>query len=142
MSKKFITALLIVISTVGIAALTTFVVMEFFTKDPVESKNRSIDEVVESSFDVPEITTNLKSKNIVRLSFKIEASDKKAREELEKREFQIKDIIITELANMEAKDLEGKAGMDRFKDTIKKKVDALLQEGEVKQVYTTSFILQ
>lgn len=97
---------------------------------------------MESSFDVPEITTNLKSKNIVRLSFKIEASDKKAREELEKREFQIKDIIITELANMEAKDLEGQAGMDRFKDTIKKKVDALLQEGEVKQVYTTSFILQ
>lgn len=142
MSKKMLTAFLVIISTVGIAALTTFFVLEHFEDNQAEAGNRSVDEVVESSFDVPEITTNLKSKNIVRLSFKIEASDKKAKEELEKREFQIKDIIISELSNMEAKELEGQKGMNQLKEKIKTKVNALLQEGEVKNVYTTSFILQ
>lgn len=142
MSKKMLTAFLVIISTVGIAALTTFFVLEHFGDNQAEAGNRSVDEVVESSFDVPEITTNLKSKNIVRLSFKIEASDKKAKEELEKREFQIKDIIISELSNMEAKEIEGQKGMNQLKEKIKTKVNALLQEGEVKNVYTTSFILQ
>jgi flagellar FliL protein len=107
-----------------------------------EHKEPSIEEVVEASVDIPEITTNLSSGNIVRLSFKIETDSKKAKKELEQREFQIRDIIISELANMTAAQLDGKEGMDKLKETVKQKSNGLMQEGKVNKVYTTSYILQ
>jgi flagellar FliL protein len=142
MNKKLLSIMLVIIvsiTLIGVAALV--VVMKFIGNDD-EHKEPSIEEVVEASVDIPEITTNLSSGNIVRLSFKIETDSKKAKEELEQREFQIRDIIISELANMTAVQLEGKEGMDNLKETVKQKANELMHEGKVNKVYTTSYILQ
>jgi flagellar FliL protein len=141
MNKKLLSIMLVIIvsiTLIGVAALV--VVMKFSGNE--EHKEPSIEEVVEASVDIPEITTNLSSGNIVRLSFKIETDSKKAKEELEQREFQIRDIIISELANMTADQLDGKDGMDKLKETVKQKANGLMQEGKVNKVYTTSYILQ
>jgi flagellar FliL protein len=141
MNKKLLSIMLIIIVSITLIGVTALVVvMKFFGNE--EHKEPSIEEVVEASVDIPEITTNLSSGNIVRLSFKIETDSKKAKEELEQREFQIRDIIISELANMTAAQLEGKEGMDKLKETVKQKANGLMQEGKVNKVYTTSYILQ
>ena len=50
------------------------------------------------SVDIKEITTNLASNDFIRISFKIQTDSKKAKEELEKRDFQVNNIIILELS--------------------------------------------
>ncbi|MBO1510405.1 flagellar basal body-associated protein FliL [Metabacillus bambusae] len=141
MNKKLLSIMLIIIVSITLIGVTALVVVMKFLGNE-EHKEPSIEEVVEASVDIPEITTNLSSGNIVRLSFKIETDSKKAKEELEQREFQIRDIIISELANMTAEMLEGKEGMDKLKETVKQKANGLMQEGKVNKVYTTSYILQ
>ena len=54
----------------------------------------------------------------------------------------MKNIVIQELSEMEEKALEGKQGKIAFQDAIKSQVNELMQEGEVTQVYITSYVLQ
>ncbi|KZZ82843.1 MULTISPECIES: flagellar basal body-associated protein FliL [Bacillaceae] len=141
MNKKLLSIMFIIITSItliGVAALA--VMTNFFEKDT--SGAPTIDEIVEASVEVPELTTNLASGNIVRISLKLETDSKKAKEELEKREFQVKDVIISELSNMNAKQLAGKNGKESLKKTIMGSINNLMQEGKVEKVYTTSFILQ
>ena len=143
MNKKLLSIMLVIIISITLIGVTALiVVMKFMGNEEKEHEKPSIEEVVEATVDIPEITTNLSSGNIVRLSFKIETDSKKAKEELTLREFQIRDIIISELANMTADQVDGKEGMDKLKETIKKKTNELMQEGQVNKVYTTSYILQ
>jgi flagellar protein FliL len=142
MNKKLLTIMLVIISSITLIGVTALVVVTKFLGDEDEHKAPPIKEVVEASVDIPEITTNLSSGNIVRLSFKIETDSKKAMEELTQREFQVRDIIISELANMNADQLDGAEGMNKLKETISVKVNELMQEGKVNKVYTTSYILQ
>ncbi len=61
----------------------------------------------------------LASRQFIRLSLKIQTDNKKAAEELAKRDFQVKNIVIQELSEMTSKDLEGKAGKQAFEDALK-----------------------
>jgi len=142
MNKKLLTIMLVIIGSITLIGVTALVIVTKFIGNEDEHKEPSIEEVVEASVDIPEITTNLSSGNIVRISLKIETDSKKAKEELTKRSFQVQDIIISELANMEASQLEGTEGMNKFKDAITQKTNELMQEGKVNKVYTTSYILQ
>ena len=102
----------------------------------------SIDDVIKRSVEVPEITTNLKDDTLIQISFMIETDDREAREELEKREFQIKDIVINELSEIEARQLKGKKAKQEMEDKLTEQINGLMQEGEVVEIYTTSSILQ
>lgn len=102
----------------------------------------SIDEVIKLSVEVPEITTNLKDDTLIQISFMIETDDREAREELEKREFQIKDIVINELSEIESRQLKGKKAKQDMEDKLTEQINGLMQEGEVVEIYTTSSILQ
>ncbi|MEM5015277.1 flagellar basal body-associated protein FliL [Metabacillus indicus] len=143
MNKKLMTIMLVIITSITLVGVTALVIVTNFmgTADAKE-KEPSIDDVIAHSYDLPEITTNLSSDNIVRLSFKLETDSKKAKEELEKREFQVRDIIISELSSISAEELDGKEGMNAFKKTVQKQVNELLQKGKIKKVYTTSYIIQ
>jgi flagellar protein FliL len=101
-----------------------------------------VDEIVESSIDIPEITTNLADGSYVKVSFKIQTDSKDGKEEAEKRDFQIKNIIIEELAEMKAENFKGKKGMIALEEKLKQQINQVMQEGKVEQVYITSFILQ
>lgn len=142
MNKKLVSIMLVIIVSITLIGVTALVVVMKFLGDEGEQSEPTIEKVVAASVDIPEITTNLASGNIVRLSFKFETDSKKAKSELEQREFQIRDIIISELANMSADQLDGKEGMDKLKETVKAKTNELMQEGEIKKIYTTSYILQ
>ncbi|MGD6816160.1 flagellar basal body-associated protein FliL [Metabacillus sp. 84] len=141
MNKKLLSIMFIIITSItliGVAALA--VVTNVFEKEA--SGAPSIDEIVEATVEVPELTTNLASGNIVRISLKLETDSKEAKEELEKREFQVKDVIISELSTMKAEELSGKAGKESLKKKFMASINKLMHEGKVEKVYTTSFILQ
>ncbi|MDN4607456.1 flagellar basal body-associated protein FliL [Sporosarcina highlanderae] len=143
MKNKVLTLILIIlicISLVGIIGIALKIQLD--KSDKTETKEVSIDEILESSVDVPEIMTNLKGQQFVRLTLKIQTSNKKAAEELKKRDFQIQNIVIQELSEMTSKELEGKVGKQLFEDSIKAQLNPLMQKGEIEKVYIVSYIIQ
>jgi flagellar FliL protein len=143
-NKKLLVTMLIIILTISLIGAVALVVVMKLTGPEHEDKVKepSIDEIVESSVDVPEITTNLISGDFVRIQFKIQTENTKAKEELEKRDFQVRNIIIQELSEMSTEQFKGKAGIANLETLIKEQVNELMHEGEIVRVYTTSIVLQ
>ncbi|MEC1668167.1 flagellar basal body-associated protein FliL [Bacillus mojavensis] len=140
MKKKLLIILLIILIVIGALGAAAYFVLG--GKSEKSEAKRSIDEIVASSVDIAEITTNLKSDNIIRLAIKLETDSDKSKEELEKRDFQVKDAVISLLADTNADEIEGDKGKETFKKELKDKVNSYLQEGKVEKVYITSFNLQ
>ncbi|MED3664449.1 flagellar basal body-associated protein FliL [Geobacillus stearothermophilus] len=135
---KTMVIVLAVIALAGTAALVA--VMNLTGKEKQEAP--SADELAERSIDIPEMTTNLADGRYIKISFKIETDSDQGKEEAEKRDFQMKDVIIEQLSKMKAADFKGKEGMAALKEQLKQQINALMQEGKVENVYITSFILQ
>ena len=130
--------LLVIIALVGAVAI----IMLLNTNNQGKDSKPTIDEVLEMSVDIKEITTNLASNDFIRISFKIQTDSKDAKEELEKRDFQVNNIIILELSGLEVEEIQGKEGQLKLEETLKTKINEILQEGKVQKVYITQFLLQ
>ena len=139
-NNKLVMIMLILLVAIALVGAVAIIIVKQLN-DNSGPKEPSIDEVLEASVDIPQITTNLASNDFIRISFKIQTDSKKAKEELEKRDFQVKDIIIQELSEMDAKDVQGKEGQLKLKEDLKAKINKILQKGEVKQVYITENLL-
>ncbi|MCM3539273.1 flagellar basal body-associated protein FliL [Priestia endophytica] len=107
-----------------------------------EVKEPSIDEVVESSVNMDDVTTNLSSENYIKMSFTLQTNSKEAKEELTKREFQVRDLMIKQLSNMKVEQFRGKEGISSLEQMLKEEINSLMQEGKVVKIYTTSKIIQ
>lgn len=140
-NNKMLTMIIILLVAVILIGVILFVLLTQFNK-PTGAIEPTIDEIVEATVEIPEITTNLADKRVVRLSLKVQTTSKDAGAELTKRVFQVQNIAIQELSEMEQKDLEGKQGKQIFQKSLKTRVNELMQEGEVQEVYFTSFITQ
>ncbi|MBT2756007.1 flagellar basal body-associated protein FliL [Mesobacillus foraminis] len=140
-NNKLVMSLVIML---GIVILAAAAAVFFLMRGQAEGgpKEPGIDEVLESSVDVEEITANLATDDYIRVSFKIQTDSKKAKEELEKRDFQTRNVIIYELSEKKAEDLQGKDGKLLLEDTIKDKLNGVMQEGKVVKVYITEALLQ
>jgi flagellar protein FliL len=116
-----------------------------YFKNPFEanaSGELSVDELIEHTVATEEITTNLADEGFVRVEFNIQLDNKKAKEELEKRLFQLENAVIYELAGMTQKDIHGQEGISLLEKNIAKKVNEFLEKGEVVRVFTTQKIIQ
>ncbi|MDX1771890.1 MAG: flagellar basal body-associated protein FliL [Planococcaceae bacterium] len=141
MKNKLLTIMLIILVSITLIGVVALILVMQFNKDG-EAEGPTIDEIIESSVDVPEITTNLSADDFIRLSLKIQTDSVEAAEELTKRDFQVKNIVIQELSEMSAADLEGKEGKQTFENALKLQINELMHDGEVQQVYITSYIIQ
>ncbi|MEJ9211007.1 flagellar basal body-associated protein FliL [Bacillus smithii] len=139
--NKLLTIMLIILTVITLAGAVALVIM-LKSNSGHQGKEPDINQVLECSVDVPEITTNLASNDFIRISFKIQTDSKKAKEELEKRDFQTKDIIIELLSGMRAEDLKGAAGKERLAEMLKSRLNEVMQEGKIVKVYITSYIIQ
>lgn len=135
LAKTLITSLSILL-VLGIAAF--IVVFNFWNND--KSEALSIDEMNQNSYETPEITTDLSDGHFVRIQFQIITDNKKGRSELEKREFQIKNIIIKEIALMDESNFQ--EGLTKLEQTLEEKLNEVMEDGKVVEVYTISKILQ
>lgn len=139
--NKLLTIMLIILVSITLVGVVALLIVMQLNKTDEEDKP-TIDEIIESSVDIPEITTNLTSNKFIRISLKVQADSVDAAEELTKRDFQVKNIIITELSEMTPEDLEGKEGKTVFESTLKSKIGELMDNGKIQQVYITSYIIQ
>lgn len=140
-NNKLLTVMLIILVTITLIGVVLFVVFTQLNKQAT-TLEPTIDEILESSVDVPEITTNLADGSFIRIQLKVQTNSPKAAEELAKRDFQTNNIIIEELSELTEENLKGKEGKILFESTIKARLNELMQEGEVQQVYITSYIIQ
>ncbi|GKV67806.1 flagellar protein FliL [Sporosarcina sp. NCCP-2716] len=142
MKNKVLTVSLIILVSITLVGIVGLILVLQFNKGDDKPKEPSIDEIIEASVDVPEITTNLNGRQFIRISLKIQTDNKKAAAELTKRDFQVNNIVIQQLSEMTAKDFEGKAGKQQFEDGLKAQLNPLMQEGKIVKVYITSYIIQ
>ena len=140
-NNKLLTMMLIILVSLTLVGVVAILLYFQFNKGE-EANEPTIDEIVESSVDIQEITTNLAGDKFIRISMKVQTDSTKAAEELTKRDFQVKNILITELSEMSPEDLEGKQGKLTLESSLKTKINELMDDGEVQQVYITSYIIQ
>ncbi|MDZ5711728.1 flagellar basal body-associated protein FliL [Jeotgalibacillus haloalkalitolerans] len=141
-NRLLITMLIILVSITLVGVIVLVVSNQLAEGGEKEEVRLSAAEIVEATVEVPEVTTNIGSNNFARVSMSIQTDSKEAAEELIQLEFQVKDILIDELLEMDKSDLEGSAGKDALEEIVANRVNELLQEGEVIQVYTTSIVVQ
>src|SRR6185437_3483612 len=141
MKNKVLTVTLIILVSVTLLSMVGLILyLQLNNND--EKLEPTIDEIIEASVDIDEITTNLAGRQFIKISLKIQTDNKKAAVELAKRDFQVKNIVIQELSEMTSKDLEGKVGKQTFEDAIKSHINPLMQEGQIEKVYIVSYIIQ
>ena len=141
MKNKVVAVLMIMLVSIALIGVVVVVLVDQLTGEAAGTEP-TIEEVVESSIDVPELTTNLKDGNFIRISLKVQGDSKKAAEELGLRMFQIKNLIISELSEKSAEELKGKEGKVAFQESLKTQLNGLMHEGEVQKVYITSYLIQ
>ncbi|MCM3797691.1 flagellar basal body-associated protein FliL [Caldibacillus thermoamylovorans] len=133
---------LLIFMSVVIIALAVGLYYFFIKGTEAAGGKPTADEIVENSVEIPEITTNLLNGDYIRISFTIQTDGKKAKEELEKRNFQVENVIIKKLSGLEAKDLEGTEGKVKLEKDLKESLSEFMEEGKIIQVYITSTIIQ
>lgn len=138
--NSLLKTMIISLTIIIIAGIAGVIVFLNFTGESTKGEPLSIDEINEYSYETPEVTTDLKDGKFVRIQFRIVADGKKALKEVEKREFQIKNILIKELAVMTEDDF--KTGLTDLETTMQSKLNDVMTDGAITDVYTVSKILQ
>ncbi|SHF51752.1 flagellar basal body-associated protein FliL [Ornithinibacillus halophilus] len=133
--KTMVTSLLIILTIVAII----FVVYLNVNADG-KDENPTIDDIIEYSYESPEVTTDLIDGSFVRIQFQIVTDSKDAREEISKRDFQIKNILIKELSKMDQEQFQ--TSLDELEDIVQEKLNEIMVEGTINDVYTINKILQ
>ncbi|KMJ58645.1 flagellar basal body-associated protein FliL [Bacillus sp. LL01] len=139
--NKLLNAMIIILLTISILGVIALVTMDGLYADETAGEP-TIDEIIKYSVDFEEITTNLESGGYIRLKMKVQTDSKKATSELLKRDFQVQNIVIHEIATKSASDFEGGKGLSQLEEDIQQKINEVMQDGEIVKVYTTSFLLQ
>ncbi|MGP4068037.1 flagellar basal body-associated protein FliL [Halobacillus sp. B29] len=138
-NRVFKTMIIILSTLTLLGAATLIIVMNLNGTDEVSGK-RSIDEMRESSMLTEDITTDLKNGDFVRIRFRVVTDSKKSLEELQKRDFQMQNILIKELAVMDSESFQ--SGLGDLEDQLKAKLNEVMSQGTVTEVYTVDKVLQ
>ncbi|THE14476.1 flagellar basal body-associated protein FliL [Bacillus timonensis] len=141
MKNKLLVIMVIILSTITLVGTTAFVILTKVTASESQ-KEPSIDQVLKATVEIPEITTKLLSDDYIRISFNIQTDGKKGKEELEKRQFQVSNLIIKELSNMTSEEFKGEEGIVNLENRLKDRINELMQDGTIIKVYATSFLPQ
>ena len=139
--NKLLTIMLAIIAVIALIGAIAYVLLTQLNGEAKEPTEPTIEEVRLASVDIPEIRTNLADGHYVILQLTIETDSEDAAKELTQRIFQVNNIAIQELSEMTEEDLEGKQGKIFFEKAIKAKMNEMMQEGEIQQVYITSFMV-
>ncbi|WP_027726046.1 flagellar basal body-associated FliL family protein [Tuberibacillus calidus] len=139
--SKIVNFLILFMAFAIIVAMGVFYYLN--NKEAAAAKPPAINDIVDHlSVETEEMTTNLKDDKFIRIKFMMQVSSKKAKEELENRQFQVKNTILYLLANMTEKDLNGQEGLKKLESELETKLNALMESGKIVHVYTTEKIIQ
>lgn len=139
--SRVLSTFLISFSLIILAVAIILGVYFFVGKDDTAAnEEQSIDDMNEFSYETDEITTDLKDGKFVRIQFQIIADSRKAAKELEKRDFQIENILIKEISLMNEEDFT--SGLTEVEEKLQENINEVMIDGEITDVYTIKKILQ
>jgi len=141
-NNRLVKIMFIILGTLTMIGVLALVLYHLVFNDEVEGKEPSIDQILKVSVETEEITTNLLSDHIIRTSFVIQLDNKKAKEEVEKRSFQVENIIIQELSDRKESDFRGSEGINELENSIGARINEIMQEGYVVDVYINQRLIQ
>ncbi len=138
--NSLVKTMIVSVTVLLIAGIAGLIVFINFNGESTKGESRSIDDINAYSYETPEVTTDLEDGKFVRIQFQIITDGKQGLKELEKREFQIKNILIKELSLMDEESF--KSGLTDLETTIQEKLNEAMTDGTITDVYTISKILQ
>ncbi|UTR10859.1 flagellar basal body-associated protein FliL [Evansella sp. LMS18] len=140
--NKLVNIMLVILGALTVAGVLIIVIYTQFAEESHAEGEPGIEEILKTTVETDEIITNLLSSNIIRTQFVIQLDNRNAKAELEKRDFQVENIIIRELSDMKESDFQGSEGISALEKQIKDKVNEILQEGTVEEVYLKQRVIQ
>lgn len=138
MNNKGFKIVLVILAIIALAGIAGVIYLLLDDDDP--DRALTIEEQVEYSFTTEEINLDLDDQRYVQLKFNILTNNSGARDEVELREFQFKNILIKETVNMTSAELQ--ADLTQFEETLKAEMNKLMEEGEITDIYIVGKIVQ
>ncbi|CAM3071234.1 flagellar basal body-associated FliL family protein [Sporolactobacillus spathodeae] len=133
----------LIMTVVLIGAVIAYFVLVHAADDGKNVKDPDIDQIVNNlTVSTGEITTNIKDDHFIKVDFNIQVSNKLARDELEKRSFQVKNAVIYTVSGMTTQDLSDQQGIANLENQVMTRVNGFLKSGKVTHVYTTEKVVQ
>lgn len=138
MNNKTFKIILVTLAIIAISGIVGIVYLLQNNEDP--NRELTIGEQVEYAYTTEEINLDLENQRYVQLQFNILTNNSDARDEIELREFQFKNILIKETIDMTSDQLQ--SGLNEFEETLKEEMNKLMEEGEITDVYIVGKIVQ
>ena len=143
--KKLNLTMLYVLIFIGMVAAAGW--YWFFTKGNLPWPQNMGDNQGELRYliSIKEFQTNLAdqgARRYIRLKIYLGSNDRSLAKEVERREPELRSVIITILRSTKVSDLEGGEGMDLLKSNILEQSNALILSGEIEDVFFDEFIIQ
>jgi flagellar FliL protein len=114
----------------------------FNQTQPTDNSNGQGEELGPTS-EIGEFTVNLSnSRQFIRVNIVFEVSNEAVIEEINRRQPQIRDTIISILRARKAEDISSEGGTPKLRTDIMNKVNNQLIEGKVSNVFFTEFVIQ
>lgn len=138
MTNKSFKIILTILAIIAISGIGGIVYLLMNNDDP--NRELTINEQVEYAYTTEEINLDLEDDRYVQLQFNILTNNSDARDEVELREFQFKNLLIKETIDMTSEQLQ--ADLDEFEDTLKTEMNNLMEEGEITDIFIVGKIVQ
>ncbi|NRD79364.1 flagellar basal body-associated FliL family protein [Bacillus sp. BRMEA1] len=114
----------------------------FQSKSKGKTATLSADAIAANMVTTNPIVTDLTSGGFVQITFQIQTDSTKAKDELTKRDFQVREIAIRQMSGMTQDQVKSPAGMEKLETDMKTEINKLMQNGKVVQIYTTNKMIQ
>jgi len=115
-------------------------------QEKVEKKRRRADDAeVGPMYPLDKFTVNLMSENGRRflvVKMNLEEDSEELTPELDKKTPMIRDIIITILSSKTVEEITTAKGKEKLKEEIITQINRHLEDGEIRHVYFTEFVIQ
>ncbi|MGN8644991.1 flagellar basal body-associated protein FliL [Gracilibacillus sp. HCP3S3_G5_1] len=132
---KILVATLLVITIAGAGTLYFLL-----SSSGNEGKAMTIDEMVKYSYTTEEIRTDLNDGNYVLIQFQFITNNKDSLEEIEKREFQVKNEFIKLSVDLTAQDFQ--ENLTELESNMKTAMNGHMTEGQIVDVLIISKVIQ
>lgn len=140
MNPKLFKAMIISLVSITVIGVVAFVVVLNVSGKGSNDGKLSLDKMVEYSFTTEEMSTDLQDGSFVQIQFQIVTDSKKAKEEIQKRQFQLQNLFIKESVTLNEKDF--KSGLSELETNLKTNMNEFMSDGKIIDVYITSKIIQ
>lgn len=110
-----------------------------------QPKRNAQDLIAGPMYELKPFIVNLLSQNgkkFLKSQMQLELSASEMQAEIESKEAIIRDTIITILTSKTLEDITSKRGKDKLKEQIVGQINMKLQDGFIKNVYFTDFVIQ